>query len=356
MLATTKSTRTSIERELINWHSGEDLGVFPYARATAEIVTGDLPRSIAIGIETPPQGRSRLRKSIVVDGHRRRATSAIGTLNCVLFEPVDIELVAGSPSQRRRFLDMMLSQIDPGYLAALSRYQRIIEQRNSLLKSLQRDGGAEARASASQLDFWNTELIAHGSSIVGTRLRAVDQLRELSRERMSSFMGSVEFDVTYQFSTAVSTILDTTIHSQELSALSNNELAFQMASWLEQVGAQELRRGVTLVGPHRDDLAIELNGVSVSSFGSRGQQRLSAVALKLSEAELMARKTGERPVILLDDILSELDLNHRQMLTESIMSMGSQLVVTSTDIETLKGAGLTLSASASISEGAFSWN
>ncbi|MCC6945343.1 MAG: DNA replication/repair protein RecF [Thermomicrobiales bacterium] len=357
LLATTRSTRAGVERELLNWKSGEDLQVAPYARVEGTFSSTRGTRTIEIGFQAEPLHSTRVRKVIALDGKRTTAGRVVGALKCVLFEPQDIDLIAGSPGLRRRFLDVMLSQIDHGYLTALSRYGRIVEQRNSLIKRLVREGMSWQDPSVrTELDYWDNELIAHGARIIHRRVRAIDDLDRFARDRFAAFTGIDSMLTAYQPSLGGSTPDETRMSQFIRSARDGeSEVAFAMAEQLKQVRGLEFKRSVTLIGPHRDDLTVRVEGIDVGTFGSRGQQRLAAVALKLAEADLMFAEGGDQPIVLLDDVYSELDRNHRAQLSASIGDLGAQVIVSATERATLQESGLSLAAIGTIQSGEFSW-
>lgn len=338
MLATTRSTRTSAERELINWRSGEELGVPPFARARGAIQRRDRAVEVELALQLDPNRLTHVKKSIRLNGRAARAMDAVGSLNAVLFSPEDIDLISGSPGGRRRYLDLTISQFDSRYLRALSRYSRVLEQRNSLLKSLAGSGvGARSRSAAEQLSFWDAELVAHGAVIITRRLVTVDRLAALTGERFAKLAARDDLVVGY-----ASTVL--VPEEQRATAKEFGELQavvvrnFERA--LEESRSDEFRRGATLVGPHRDDLTFSLGQFDVGLYGSRGQQRLVVVALKLAITSLMTDIVGERPVLLLDDVLSELDANHRAWVLETAAKAGAQVIVTATDAELLRQPAL----------------
>ncbi len=357
LLATTRSLRAGVEAELLNWESGKDLGVQPYSRIEASLQTLQGPRRIEIGLQAEPLRTRRVRKVISLDGKRTTAGRVVGVLKCVLFEPQDIDLVSGSPSLRRRYLDVLLSQLDHGYLSALSRYNRIVEQRNSLIKSLVREGKSwQDPTVRSQLEYWDGELVAYGSRISHRRVSAVHGIDEFARARLMSFTGTGSMATTYIPATGVDDP-----HGAKREALlqaagdSAAEMAFALHELLRHIRQAEFRRGVTLIGPHRDDVGVTIDDIDVGTFGSRGQQRLAAIALKLAEADVMFDDAGERPVVLLDDVFSELDSRHRSLLSGAINELGAQVIVSSTDLETLEASRLELPAIASMVNGSFSW-
>ena len=214
-----------------------------------------------------------------------RAGTAVGVLRSVLFEPGDIELVSGAPSVRRRYLDIMLSQLDPVYLRSLSRYQRVVEQRNRLIKNLIQSGaGWSSAATRQQLDYWDGELINSGAAILARRARAVAELTNLAAARFASFTDESTLGVAYD-----STVKSSVFQAADALSLDDIEhrLTYDMSESIDRERHHEWRRGVTLVGPHRDDLIVTIDGNAIGAFGSRGQQRLAVIALKLAETDLM---------------------------------------------------------------------
>ncbi len=333
-LATTRSVRGAPDRELINWQSGSELGFPPFARVAGQVVWSEGQAEIEIGLQTDPAGASPLQKSIRLNGRPVRAMDVVGTLKVVLFSPEDVALVTGPPAMRRRYLDVMVSQIDGRYLRALARYNRILGQRNSLLKSLSRSGVSPASpAVATQLAFWDDELVSVGSALIARRLAAIRELSAFARERFLHFAGDHAFGVTYEPSVG-GEILTSEAAARPLDQLVP-AIALRFSEQLASTRPDEIRRGLSLIGPHRDDLLLTLNGRDLAAFGSRGQQRLAVVALKLAETDLMASQSGERPVVLLDDVLSELDAQRRQELLMAVSALKTQVVLTATDHDLL---------------------
>ncbi len=339
MLATTRSTRTSAERELINWHSGEDLAVPPFARARGVIQRLDRTVEVDLALQLDPNRPTHVKKMIRLNGRAARAMDAVGSLNAVLFSPEDIELISGTPGGRRRYLDLTISQFDPRYLRSLSRYSRVLEQRNSLLKSLVGAGvGARSRSAGEQLSYWDAELIAHGAAVVTRRLLTVDRLAQLAGERFAQLAARDDLIVGYASTVPVPPEQRAT--TSDFSVLQAVVVRnFERA--IDESRGDEFRRGVTLVGPHRDDLTFRLGELNVGLYGSRGQQRLVVVALKLAITTLMTEIAGEPPLLLLDDVLSELDANHRSWVLATAAQAGAQVIVTATDADLLRQPALT---------------
>ena len=291
MLALSSSPRARREIELVG-------PVAPGARIEAEVEAHGRRLEVVIGLEVDGD---RARRTIEVDGVRRRGVDLPGHFRVTLFWPDDLGLVKAGPELRRRFLNQMLVQVEPGYARALAGLRRVLEQRNSLLKRI-----AAGDESTAVLEAWDQELIAYGTEIARARSRAVDELRPEAARSHAEIADGEALDVTYvgppdEFAEAVQKSL-----------------------------TDDLRRGVTTVGPHHDDLAISLAGRDARSYASQGQQRTAVVSLKLAEADLVARRTGERPVLLLDDVLSELDAERRAALLRKVAAEG-QVIVTSAE-------------------------
>lgn len=333
MLATTRSPRTSAEREIPNWASGVDLGVPAYARARAEFERGDGSHSIEVGLSFDEQS-ARWKKRVRLDGGAVRAVDAVGQLKTVLFSPEDVELLSGSPAGRRRFLDVAIGQASRRYLRALSRYARVLEQRNSLLRTLGRHG-ARNRA-ADELAFWDSELTLSGTEVLAYRIGAVGALRSRASDHYAALGGTASLAIAYIPHRIAAQDPCSIGAWQEPDQTFRQAMAALFASGLAAARTEELRRGVTAIGPHRDDFVVTVENVDLGRYGSRGQQRLAVIALRLAEFDLLEEAAGEPPVLLLDDVLSELDATHRRRLIGSLATRGSQLCLTATDTEDLE--------------------
>jgi DNA replication and repair protein RecF len=331
VLSTSRSSRSRADRELVRWESGEEYGVPPFARLEADVVARDTRDVVGITLEQDKANSNLYRKKYVLNGSARRASDIVGTLKTVLFSPEDVDLVTGSPSERRRQLDVAISQVDRSYLASLSQYGRVLANRNGLLKSFLRDGiGANSSRALAEIGFWNDHLAAHGSEIVARRERAMTSLGSLMRSRADYLIDDATMSLAY----------DPKQHTPEATEDTTPEQRAQQihAAFIAELDERrelEFRRGVTLVGPHRDDVVFSIDGRDLAAFGSRGQQRLGVIAYKLAETDFIQGETGERPVLLLDDVLSELDRVHREMLLSTVSGAGNQLIVTSTDDDML---------------------
>jgi DNA replication and repair protein RecF len=291
MLALSSSPRARRDIELVG-------PVGPGAKIEADVEAAGRLLQVTITLEVEGD---RARRTIEVDGIRRRGLDLPGHFRVTLFWPDDLGLVKAGPETRRRFLNQMLVQIEPGYARALAGLRRVLEQRNSLLKRIA--GGEE---DAGVLAAWDQELVAYGSEIAQARAKAVLELSPEAERSHSEIAGGERLEIAYSgppddFAVAVQKSL-----------------------------AEDLRRGSTTIGPHHDDLVIWLDGREARSYASQGQQRTAVVSLKLAEAALVARRTGERPLLLLDDVLSELDLERREALLRKVAASG-QVIITSVE-------------------------
>jgi DNA replication and repair protein RecF len=333
LLATTRSLRAASERELVHWRALESRT--PFARVEARVAreAGELHVELLTRAELPEGGASvdSLRangsgptfgKTIKVNGLPSRAAQFVGQINVVLFSPEDVALAAGPPAGRRRYLDITNSQVSPGYLRALQRYNRVLVQRNQLLRQIR-----ERRQPRDLLAPWNDEQVALGSIVLGQRLNMMAGLNAVVGERFRQLSGSHQhLEVSYR-----PTSVSTSYGSGETS-LKDLETAFRVR--LGEVATRELEQAVSLVGPHRDDFGFLLDGMDVGTYGSRGQQRLVVLALKLAEVDFMQAETAERPILLLDDVLSELDPSRRAFVLEQIVGQG-QTLITTTNLDDL---------------------
>lgn len=319
MLAAAKSVRARHEREIVSLNSDAEI---PYARIEAEVQkAGGAGEQLTIDIvlqRTPggPGGEgAHLQKRVRVNGVNRSAAGLVGEVQAVLFEPQDVELVFGPPSARRRYLDLTLSQVDSRLFRSLQEYNRVLAQRNSLLKAVR-----ERRAGDDELAYWDEGLVTAGAVVVGARRTALGRLSALASETHGELTAGAErLDLTYVPSLAGA-----------LEA-GDDELPTLFKEALAEGREREVAQGTTLVGPHRDDFAFTVGGANLATFGSRGQQRLATLALKLAEARFMEERSGEPPVLLLDDVLSELDPARRRYLTERV-ERHAQAIITTADL------------------------
>jgi DNA replication and repair protein RecF len=267
-----------------------------------------------------------------VNGARKRVGDLAGLVNVVLFLPQDMAIVEGSPSDRRRYIDIALAQVDPAYAAALTEYGKVLSQRNALLKLLQDGNGSNE-----QLEFWDNRLCEHGAPLRAARAAALAEIETLAEPIHRALThGSDGLRVAYHpaFDPAagpdgqMGLPLDVPMHR---AGISTAEIQNGLREKLRAARAEEIARGMTLTGPHRDEIRFVANGIDVGTYGSRGQARTAVLALKLAEMEWMRARTGEWPVLLLDEVLAELDVNRRRDLLQRVTG-AEQCVMTTTDL------------------------
>jgi len=315
LLSTLRSSRASSDADLVRRDIlGSD---FPVARLTCQVErsAGNLQLEVAI-VGRTTDASHRAGKRVRVNGVTKRASDAVGQLAAVLFTTLDIEIVAGPPLLRRRYLDMMISQVDRGYLRAMQRYANVLPQRNSLLKRIQ-----AREAAPTELGFWDQELAHAGGIIYQARAEALGQVvpqAQFYMDRLSD--GQEQIQITYR--PAIGGMNETD------SPIDETEWTGRMLKALTAMRNREINAGATLVGPHRDDFSIEVNDMAADSFASRAQQRTAALALRIAEASYLRHALGDDPIVLLDDVLSELDARRRKGVLEFIDSFQQTIFTT----------------------------
>ncbi len=303
VLSMAKSHRTSNDRELIRWDQ-------EYGKIEGDIQRkyGRLPLELIIS--------KKGKKARVNHLEQKRLSLYIGQLNVVMFAPEDLNLVKGSPQVRRRFLDMEIGQISPVYLHDLLTFQKVLKQRNAILK----DNRGKSTLNDIMFDIYTEQYIQVAVQIIRKRFYFMELLQEWAEPIHKGISRGIEsLQVSYG----------------TLKELDSGQTEEQMQSILGQrlleVRQRELDRGMTLVGPHRDDLHFYVNGYDIQTYGSQGQQRTTALSLKLAEIELVKQEVGEAPVLLLDDVLSELD-DYRQSHLLNTIQGEVQTIVTTTNV------------------------
>ena len=335
-LATSRSPQTATGRQLVNWLADED--PLPHARLVAEAVKGKAVDRVEITlVKRPTANGVRLQKTIRVNGVSRRAMDLLGVINVVLFRPQDMALADGPPSSRRQYLDVALCQINPAYCKTLRGYNQVIEQRNALLRRLRERG----QSAGDELYFWDEKLVANGAQLIATRQAALAELERLAQPLHRALSGGQERlriryiptftpscipDEAYQMALG----LQVPAGASELPPLTSSQVAESFRAHLRQVQRDEMARGMTLLGPHRDDFCFEANGVDLRTYGSRGQQRTAVLALKIAEVHFMLQGTGHQPILLLDEVMAELDSHRQQHLLQTVGSV-QQAILTTTD-------------------------
>lgn len=300
-----KSHRTSNDRDMIR-EGSETCGV--HCKVQRKVGIDE------VGVRLYSKQRSR--KLIYVNGKIvGRMGEMMGHMTCVMFSPEDLSLIKGGPQLRRRYLDMLLSQCQPAYFYALQRYMNTLKQRNALLKMVLRG------TSPKQLDVWDEQLAARAVPVIHLRRQTAEKLDTLAKKHYFAIGGRADEVLSVRF---VSQLSDSADPAEEMMRL------------LAKGREDDIRRQSTAVGPHRDDLEILLSGREIKSFGSQGQIRTAALALRLSEMDILTAQQDEPPLLLLDDVLSELDISRRTRLIAQIQSV--QALITCTDEKELLGA------------------
>ena len=323
MLATTRSHRPGNDIDLINWTALAD-DPLPAARIVGEVTGAEGAVSLEVTViaaeaqgDAPRRSSKRFRRN----GVARRASDLIGQLRVVMFSADDLSIITGAPSVRRRYLDLTISQFDPSYVRALQLYNRVLQQRNSLLRRI-----AERRGQPDELAFWDDELAAAGTTIVSARRQTLGRLGDDAAARYPG-LGAAGEQLEVHYSPALPEQVSGPLAAGEGNAA---DLAGHYREAIAAARPEDIRRGQTRFGPHRDDAVFLLNGHDAAVTASRGQQRTLALALRLSEVRLSTGASGEPPVLLLDDILSELDAHHRERVL-GVAYRADQVLITSPD-------------------------
>ena len=291
--ATTKSHKGSKDKDLINFASEE-------AHIRTYVVKDGLENRVDMHL------RKNKSKGIAINGQKiKKAADLLGLLNVVFFSPEDLSIIKNGPSERRRFVDMELCQLDSVYLHNLNHYNKIVNQRNRLLKDLYAKPGLK-----DTLFLWDSQLVAFGQKIIERRNTFISQLNEIIYGlHLKLTGGKEELQIVYE----------------------PDVLALDFEEKLQKCQERDIRLKQTSIGPHRDDFSFAVGTVDIRKFGSQGQQRTAALSLKLAEIELVKKMTKDVPLLLLDDVLSELDSNRQNYLLNSIGEL--QTIITCTGLE-----------------------
>jgi DNA replication and repair protein RecF len=304
LLATGRSHRTNKDQELLRWNC-------PFLKVQAHFVRRGSKHIIEYRFSEETK-----RKTISLDGIESKTKDIIGEITTVFFSPEDLQLVKGMPALRRRFIDMEISQVNPAYFRYLQQYNRVLLQRNNTLRLIR-----EKKQTEELLDIWDTQIAEVGAKIIKKRIEAIKKLAILARLMHRKITnGKEELNLQYE------------------SRSNYIEFPDQAKKIIEQellnCRKQDILKATTSIGPHRDDLSFMVNDINLRIYGSQGQQRTGVLALKLAELEYMKSETGEYPVLLLDDVLSELDEQRRKYLVETIKDR-VQTLITTTEINNL---------------------
>lgn len=353
LIATSRSFRTNTEREAVRWGAP---GHFARVDATVARHSGEMHIEVVIADTGLPAGADRgaapqesnlslppapFRKRIRINGTPRRAMDLLGQVTVVVFAPTDLDLVTGSPAERRRFLDMTLCQVRPAYCRALSQYQKILTQRGALLRRIR-----EGEDSPHALAYWDDQLARLAAPIFRERAAFLATAEATAARVYAALAHDVDAgddDATGGGSSTETedSSLRLVYHPSYDGPLNEADDAIVAAIQARLTGLRrrEIAQGVNVLGPHRDDLAFLAGRVDLSTYGSRGQQRSVALALKLAELEYIERETGDQPILLLDDVLSELDAQRRADLLAAVHDL-DQVLLTTTDAASVPGDAL----------------
>ncbi len=339
-LAAFTSFQTHSDRQIVNFIAARE--ALAVTRLVAEYKRGKADHKLEARLILEPTGVNgqRLRKEVLLDGVKRNVNEVIGHFNAVIFVPQMSQIIEGAPDDRRRYLNLSLAQAIPAYTRVLNEYTQALSQRNALLKALNERGGALRQAQggdAGELGVWDEALARLGAQLIWWRIQSVQEIERLAARVQSELTHGKEvlriaYEPAYdplprpdgQLGLKIDTIVDRT-------ALSMQEIESGFFEKLGALRAEEISRGVTTIGPHRDELRFLANNVDLGDYGSRGQVRTTLLALKLAEVNWMKARTGEWPVILLDEVMAELDLQRRADLLNYV-GESEQVLFTTTDL------------------------
>ncbi|NCF69387.1 MAG: DNA replication/repair protein RecF [Chloroflexi bacterium] len=334
-LATTRSPHAGQDSQMLNWDMVSSPDPVIVGRLTAAIATKEGIRRVQMRLirEQKERGQVSFRREALINGRKVRLMDMLGQLQVVLFLPEDVNLITGAPNMRRRYLNVMLCQIDRHYCRNLSQYNKVLEQRNATLRRL-----AEGQDNPEILAIFSERLVELGSQIYARRAAFFAEIsRDTQRIHYEELTGGREsLRIGYlprlqvgqngndkETAVALAGWLDE--HRGDLETVSQR-FAGELASSYEA----DIARGATNIGPHRDDWCFWINGHLLSDYGSRGQQRSAMLAMKMAEIEWMSRLSGETPILLLDEVLAELDQQRRELLLRTVQSV-EQAILTATD-------------------------
>jgi DNA replication and repair protein RecF len=334
-LAAGKSPYAANDSQLVNWLAQDRER--PHARIEADVMRGDKPTRVAVTL-IRNRNTSPFRKHVRINGAPRRVMDLLGQINVVQFVPQDIAIIDRSPGIRRRHLDITLCQVHPQYRAALSQYGKTLRQRNALLRRLRDQGG-----DPNELIVWDAPLVQYGAQIIAQRQQTIIDLEQLAQPLHINLSGGKErlrlrYVPSFDPRRPPDRQIQMSMALEQPAAISFPQDPVEISDIYAQVlrnrRSAEIARGATLAGPHRDDLRFYDGTTDLHHFGSRGQQRTAVLALKLAEVTWMVHHTGHRPILLLDDVMSELDQERRRYLCRQIGHV-EQAILTTTDLADL---------------------
>lgn len=331
-LATFTSFHAQSDRQLINFLAGRE--ALAVGRLVAEFQRGEARHQLEVRLIQETNGAGlRFRKEILLDGVKRTAHEATGAFEAVIFLPQMTRIVEGGPEERRRYLNLALAQVVPGYAQALSEYTRALEQRNALLKQLNERGG-----DADQLLYWDAILADRGAELIFHRIAAIQELERLSARIHARLTNNLEvLQLVYQpaydpLPQPEGQFALPLVTPMNRSGFTREQIRRGFMERLTILRQEEIARGMTIIGPHRDEVRFLSNQVDLGNYGSRGQVRTALLSLKLAEAQWMRERSGHWPVMLLDEILAELD-DHRRVDLLEYLGECEQTLLTTTDLK-----------------------
>lgn len=332
-LAAFTSFQAQSDRQLINFMAGEqELAV---TRLVADYRRDDRPHRLEARIiqEADPFGKARLRKEILLDGVRGTIQNVLGHFTAVIYLPQMTRILEGGPEERRRYLNLALSQAIPGYAQALNEYTQALTQRNALLRQL-----AERNGDPDQLCYWDELLAERGAELIHARITALEALERLAMRIHHQLTHGAEvlrlvyrpaYDPLSEPEGQYTLPLQTPV---QRAGISREQIRLGMIQRLQEMRREEIGRGVTTIGPHRDEVRFLSSGIDLGDYGSRGQVRTALMSLKLAEVDWLKEKTGQWPVLLLDEVLAELDDQRRSDLLSYLVQV-DQTILTTTDLK-----------------------
>jgi len=293
--ATSKSHRTNVFKEMINMDDQE-------AHIQVSIKKDESDYAIDVHLKSMGKKQFAINKLPI-----KKMDELLEVLHVIMFSPEDLSLIKRGPKERRRFIDIELSQLNTVYYHYLQQYHKLLKQRNALLKQCLKSPSKENR---DQLDIWDMQFVYYGCKVIEYRSKFIEDLNEIYKQRHFDISGGKEeMDLKYEKNVDIDCFEDKLKKNQD----------------------RDIRMGTSSVGPHRDDLIFDINGVDLRKYGSQGQHRTAALSLKLSEIDLVIERIDEKPILLLDDVLSELDANRQQYLMDNLS--GIQTFITCTGVE-----------------------
>ena len=334
-LAAFTSFQTNSDRQIVNLDEASK-GSLTVTRLVAEYQREKRKHRIEARLILEPVGvlnGQRLRKEILLDGVKKPVNELVGHFNAVIFVPQMSQIIEGSPDERRRYLNLALAQSLPAYARVLSEYRQVVTQRNALLKALNENGGDR-----SQLEVWDDSLCRLGAQIILWRIEAVQRIEHLASRVHNELTHGREilrlsyepaYDPLPNPSGQLGLKIDTAV---DRSGFGLEDIQNGFRKRLQEIRNEEIARGVTTIGPHRDELRFLANDIDLGNYGSRGQIRTALLSLKLAEVNWMKERTGEWPVILLDEVMAELDVQRRADLVKYV-GESEQVFFTTTDVD-----------------------